>query len=156
MPDLAVARSLGSIPPTGELGYPFEHPPTPLQVLEVPGYQQKSVADLLVYTARWGVPGVPSSLDRRHLHPGVFEPVEREPGQGGPYAAALVVGVDGQHGDLTHAALGMVELDGHEADGARTRLGDPHPPFFRGAGVFHRPALIFFPVRMLPPEDLGT
>jgi hypothetical protein len=50
----------------------------------------------------------------------------------------------------------MVELDGHEADGARTPLGDPHPPLFRGAGVLHRPTLIFSPVRMLSPEDLGT
>src|SRR5829696_535361 len=134
----------------------IEHPPTPLQVLEVSGYRQKSVAGLLVYTARRGVPGVPSGLDHRHLHPGVFKPAEREPGQGGSDATALVVGVDGQHGDLTHADLGMVKLDGHEADGARTRLGDPHPPLFRGADLLHRPALIFSPVRMLLPEDLGT
>src|SRR5918997_4702030 len=152
---MAVARSVGSIPPTGEPGHPCRAP-TPLQALEVPGYRQKGVADLLVYTARRGVSGVPSGLDHRHLHPGVFEPVEREPGQGGPDAAALVVRVDGQHGDLTHAALGIVELDGHEADCARTLLGDPHPPLFRGASVLHRPALIFSPVRMLSPEDLGT
>src|SRR5829696_3977949 len=133
-----------------------EHLPTPLQVLEVPGYRQKGVAGLLVYTARRGVPGVPSGLDHRHLHPGVFKPVEREPGQGGSDAVALVVGVDGQHGNLTHAALGMVKLDGHEADGARARLGNPHAPLFRGADLLHRPALTFSPVRMLPPEYLGT
>ncbi len=45
-----------------------EHPPTPLQVLEVPGYRQKSVAGLLIYTARRGVTGIPSGLGNAWAH----------------------------------------------------------------------------------------
>src|SRR5829696_138958 len=74
--------------------------------------------------------GVSSRLDYRYLHPGVFEPVERELGQGGPDATALVVGVNSQHGDLTHVALGIINLN--------------------------RPPLIFSPVRMQSPENLGA
>ena len=59
-----------------------------------------------------------------------------------PDAAALVVGVDGQHGDLTHAALGIIDLDRHEADGGTIHLGDPHPRLIRGADVLYRPPLI--------------
>src|SRR3712207_7734595 len=100
--------------------------------------------------------GVSSRLDHCYRHPGVFEPVERELGQGGSDAVALVVGVDGQHGGLAHAAFGMMELDRHEADDARAHFGDPHPPLLRGADLLHRPPLIFSPVRVLSPENLGT
>jgi hypothetical protein len=65
------------------------------------------------------MPGVSSRLDHCYRHPGVFEPVERELGQGRSDAAALVVRVNSQHGDLTHAALRMMKLDRHEADSAR-------------------------------------
>jgi hypothetical protein len=102
------------------------------------------------------MPGVSSRLDRRHRHPGVFEPVECELGQGGPDATALVIGIDSQHGDLAHASLGMMKLDRHEADDARTYLGDPHSPLFRSADVLYLPPLIFSPVWMLSPENLGT
>jgi len=105
---------------------------------------------------RGGVPGVSSCLDYRNRHPGIFEPVERELGQGGSDAAVLVVGVNGQHGDLAHAALGIINLDRYEADGGPVHLGDPHAPLLRGADVLHRPPLIFSLVRMQLPENLGT
>jgi hypothetical protein len=106
-----------------------------LQILEVSSDRQEDVACLLVRAPRRGVSGISSRLDHRYLHPGVPEPVERELDQGGSDAAALVVGVDGQHGDLTHAALGMMKLDRHEADGGTIHLGDPHPRLLRGADV---------------------
>jgi hypothetical protein len=127
-----------------------------LQVLEVPRYGQEDVASLLVRASRRGVPGVAPRLDHRYHHPGVFEPVGRELGQGGSDAAALVVGVDGQHGYLAHAPLRMMMLDRHEADGGPVCLGDPHPPLFRGADILYRAPLILSPVRMQPPENLGT
>jgi hypothetical protein len=65
-----------------------------------------------------------------------------------------VVGVDGQHGYLTHAALGIIDLDRHEADGGAIHLGDPHPALFRGADVSHRPPLILSPVWVQSPENL--
>jgi hypothetical protein len=52
------------------------------------------------------------------------------------------VGVDGQYGDLTHAALGIIDLDRHEADGGTIHLGDPHPRLIRGADVLYSPPLI--------------
>src|SRR5215210_3579105 len=126
------------------------------QVLEVPGYRQVDASGLLIRAARGGMSGVSSRLDRRHRHPGVFEPVECELGQGGPDATALVIGIDSQHGDLAHASLGMMKLDRHEADDARTYLGDPHSPLFCIADVLYLPPLIFSPVWMLSPENLGT
>jgi hypothetical protein len=50
----------------------------------------------------------------------------------------------------------MMKLDRHEADSARTYLGDPHSPLFRSADVLYCPPLIFSPVWMLSPENLGT
>jgi hypothetical protein len=55
-------------------------------------------------------------LDHCHRHPGVLGPLERELTQGDPDATLLV---DGQQGDLTHAALGIIDLDSHEAGGPR-------------------------------------
>jgi hypothetical protein len=49
-----------------------------------------------------------------------------------------------------------MKLDRHEADNARTYLSDPHPPLFRSTDVLYRPPLIFSPVWMLSPENLGT
>ncbi len=49
-----------------------------------------------------------------------------------------------------------MKLDRHEADGAPTYLGDPHLRLLRGADVLYRPPLIFSPVWMLSPENLGT
>jgi hypothetical protein len=91
---------------------------------------------------RRGVSWLSYLLDHCYLYPGVPEPVERELAQGGSDVAALVVGGDGQHGDLTHAALGIMDLDPHEADGGTIQLGDPHPRLLRGADVLHRPPLI--------------
>ena len=113
-----------------------------LQIFEVSSDRQENVACLLVRAPRRGVSAISSRLDHRYLHPGFFEPVEREFGQGGPDAAALVVGVDGQHGNLTHAALGITDLDRHEADGGTIHLGDPHPRILRRADVLYRPPLI--------------
>jgi hypothetical protein len=50
----------------------------------------------------------------------------------------------------------MIELDRHEADGARAYLGDPHPALVCRADFLHRPPLIFSLVRMLSPENLGA
>jgi len=50
----------------------------------------------------------------------------------------------------------MMKLDRHEADGGSVHLGDPHPSLFRSADVLYRPPLIFSPVWMLSPENLGT
>jgi hypothetical protein len=113
-----------------------------LQILEVSSARQWDVACLFVRAARRGVSGISSRLDHRYLHPGIREPVERERGQGGSDAAALVVGVDGQYGDLTHAALGIIDLDRHEADGGTIHLGAPHPHLIRGADVLYSPPLI--------------
>lgn len=114
------------------------------------------VASLLVRAARCGVTRISPRLDHCYSHPDVFEPVESELGQSGSEAAALVVGIDSQHGDLTHAALRMVKLDRHESDSVRTYLSDPHSLLFRSADVLYRPPLIFSPVWMLSPENLGT
>src|ERR687898_1244780 len=113
-----------------------------LQIFEVSSDRKEDVACPFVRAARRGVSWLSSLLDHCYLHPGVPEPVARELAQGGSDAAALVVGVDGQHGDLTHAALRIKDLNRHEADVARTHLGDPHPPLFRGADVLYRPPLI--------------
>ena len=50
----------------------------------------------------------------------------------------------------------MMKLDRHEADSARTYLSDPHSPLFRSADVLYRPPLMFSPVWILSPENLGT
>jgi len=50
----------------------------------------------------------------------------------------------------------MMKFDRHEAGGGSVYLGDPHSPLFRGADVLYRPPLIFSPVWMLSPENLGT
>ncbi len=50
----------------------------------------------------------------------------------------------------------MMKLDRHEADNARTYLSDPHPRLFRSTDVLYRPPLIFSPVWMLSPENLGA
>ena len=113
-----------------------------LPIFEVSSNRQEDVACLFVGAPRRGVSGISSRLDHCYLHPGVPETVERELAQGGSDAAALVVGVDGQHGDLTHAALGITGLDRHEADGGTIHLGDPHPRLIRGADVLYRPPLI--------------
>ena len=49
-----------------------------------------------------------------------------------------------------------MKLDRHEADDAHTYLSYLHSPLFRSADAFHRPPLIFSPVWMLSPENLGT
>src|SRR5215210_217114 len=49
----------------------------------------------------------------------------------------------------------MMKLDRHEADGGPVYLDDPHPLTLRGADVLHSPSLIFLPVRVQSPEDLG-
>ena len=113
-----------------------------LQVFEVSSDRKENVACHFVGAARRGLSGVSSRLDHRYLHPGIREPVEGELAQGGSDAAALMVGVDGQHVDLTHAALRIIDLDRHEADGGTIHLGDPHPRLFRGADVLYRPPLI--------------
>jgi hypothetical protein len=113
-----------------------------LQIFEVSSDRKEDVACPFVRAPRRGVSWLSSLLDHCYLHPGFPEPVERELAQGGSDAAALVVGVDGQHVDLTHAALGIIDLDRHEADGGTIRLGDPHPRLIRGADVFYRPPLI--------------
>jgi hypothetical protein len=113
-----------------------------LQTFEVSSDRKEDVACPFVRAPRRGVSWLSSLLDHCYLHPSVPEPVERERAQGGSDAAALVVGVDGQYGDLTHAALGIIDLDRHEADGGTIHLGDPHPRLIRGADVFYRPPLI--------------
>jgi hypothetical protein len=125
-----------------------------LQILEVSSARQWDVACLFVRAACRGVSGISSRLDHRYLHPGFFEPVERELGKGGSDAAGLVLWVDGPHGDLTHAPLGMMKLDRHEADGGIIHLGDPHPLLLRGADVLYRPPLILSPVWVQSPENL--
>ena len=109
-----------------------------LQILEVSSAREWDVACFFVRAARCGVSRLSSRLDHRCLPPSVPEPVERELGQCGSDAAALVVWVDGQHGDLTHAALGTMDLDLHEADGGTIHLGDLHPRLLRGADVLYR------------------
>ena len=113
-----------------------------LPIFEVSSNRQEDVACPFVGAARRGVSWLSSLLAHCYLHPGVPEPVERELAQGGSDAAALVVGVDGQHGDLTHAALGITGLDRHEADGGTIHLVDPHPRLPRGEDVLYRPPLI--------------
>ena len=49
-----------------------------------------------------------------------------------------------------------MKLDRHEANSACTYLSDPHSPLFRSADVLYRPPLIFPPVWVLSPENLGT
>ena len=113
-----------------------------LQIFEVSSDRKEDVACPFVRAARRGVSWLSSLLDHCYLHPGVPEPVERELAQGGSYAAALEVGVDGKHVDLTHAALGITDIDRHEADGSTIHLGNPHPRLLRGADVLYRPPLI--------------
>jgi hypothetical protein len=113
-----------------------------LQILEVSSARQWDVACLFVRAARRGVSGISSRLDHCYLHPGVPKPVERELGQGGSDAAALVVGVGGQHGDLTHAPLGIMKFDRHEADNGTIHLVDPHPRLPRSQDDLYRPPLI--------------
>jgi hypothetical protein len=79
-----------------------------LQTFEVSSDRKEDVACPFVRAPRRGVSWLSSLLDHCYLHPSVPEPVERERAQGGSDAAALVVGVDGRHGDLTHAALGII------------------------------------------------
>src|SRR5829696_5391678 len=50
----------------------------------------------------------------------------------------------------------MMKLDRHEADSAFTYLGDPPSSLLRSADVLYRPPLIFLPVWVLSPENLGT
>jgi hypothetical protein len=113
-----------------------------LQILEVSSARQWDVACLFVRAARRGVSGISSRLDHCYLHPGVPKPVERELSQGGSDAAALVVGVGGQHGDLTHAPLGIMKFDRHEADNGTIHLVDPHPRLPRSQDDLYRPPLI--------------
>jgi hypothetical protein len=49
-----------------------------------------------------------------------------------------------------------VELDRHESDGASAHLRYPYSPLFSGADVLYSPPLIFPPVRVLAPENIGT
>lgn len=115
-----------------------------LQLLEVPGYRQVAVAGFLVRAACRGMSGIPSRLDHCYCHPGVLDPRECELGQGGTDADALVVWVNGQHVDFTHAALGM-KLYRHEPDGARSYLSDPHSRLVRSENGLHRPPLALSP-----------
>ena len=50
----------------------------------------------------------------------------------------------------------MMKLDRHEADSACTYLSNPHSPLLRSADVLYRSPLIFSPVWLLSPENLGT
>jgi hypothetical protein len=113
-----------------------------LPIFEVSSDRQEDVAWIFVGAPRRGVSCLPYRLDHCYLHPGVPKPVERERGQGGSDAAALVVGVDGQHGDLIHAPLGMMKFDRNEADGGTIHLFDPHPRLLRGQDDLYRPPLI--------------
>jgi hypothetical protein len=113
-----------------------------LPIFEVSSNRQEDVACLFVGAPSRGVSGISSRLDHCYLHPGVPKPVERELGQGGSDAAALVVGVGGQHGDLTHAPLGIMKFDRHEADNGTIHLVDPHPRLPRSQDDLYRPPLI--------------
>ena len=113
-----------------------------LQIFEVSSDRKEDVACPFVRAPRRGVSWLSSLLDHCYLHPGVPKPVERELGQGGSDAAALVVGVGGQHGDLTHAPLGIMKFDRNEADKGTIHLVDPHPRLPRSQDDLYRPPLI--------------
>lgn len=120
------------------------------------GYWQLCVAGLLVRAACRSMTGIASSLHHRNCHSGIFDPVQCEPGQCGSDAAFLVVGVNGNHVDLTIVTLAM-KLDRHEANRAFIYLSDPHLRFLPSANVLHRLLLTCPPaVRVEAPVDLGA
>jgi hypothetical protein len=80
---------------------------------------------------------VTARLHHRDPHPRLAQPARGELGEGGADAPALIIGIDGQHRDLSDLPF-VVELRGDGGDDLGRSLSDPDVRRAAGEGVANR------------------
>src|SRR5687768_4047893 len=87
-----------------------------LQLLEISGGWQQTESRLLIGATRRRMARVASGLHHRNGHPSVPHPLKGECCQLGADPSPLIIWIDGNHVDFSHA-MGPMELHRDKADG---------------------------------------